>query len=248
MFKWKASEGKLLNEKRYEAGTQKGDFLFEEDTPREDKIQFINERTNGMLDYILDLAKKWQKDKDALPKEHWGGVKTVSKKAWIKRNDTKKALSYDYDIGSIRVSGLPSRRIFNLEDRNYYEKKDDFIDEAFHNILMDCLGEEKKYFRSHDEYQVLADKVQSEFEHNRYSSFGLTIVQGSQGLWISDGSKDWDKNKRRLTLAELKKLVELNDKLKEFEQLLAKEENDIDYEHPKGDMPDKKKLGYIYDR
>lgn len=248
MFEWKAEEGRLLNEKRYEAGTQKGDFLFEEDTSREDKIQFINERTNGMLDYVLDLAEKWQKDKDALPKEHWGGVKTVSKKAWVKRNDTKKVICFDYDIGKIRVAGLPSRNIFNLEDRNYYEKKDDFIDEAFHNVLENCLKEEKKYFRSHDEYQMLADKVQTEFEHQRYSAFGLHIVRGTQGLWITDGSDNWDKNRRRLTLAELKKIVELNEKLNEFEQLLTEEENDIDYNNPKGEMPDKKKLSYIYDR
>ena len=102
MFKWDVKEMALLKEFKENNGKEI-DYIFkcESELSREEKIAFVDERYDGKLSYILCLVDKFNAEKDGLPKDSWGNIKTVSLKAWINRNDTKYGKS-DYR-SSIRM-------------------------------------------------------------------------------------------------------------------------------------------------
>ena len=85
MFNWIVEEMKLMNSKKNFNGT----YFFEDEVSREDKIAFVDSKQDGILSYLMMIIEKFNQDVDNMPKDQWGNVKTVSLKAWIKKNDTK---------------------------------------------------------------------------------------------------------------------------------------------------------------
>lgn len=88
----------VLMNNRHDVYTSRGKrkaiiYDCEDSVSREDKIAFVDSKTDGKLSYLLSLIEKFNADKDNLPKKDsmFGEpeVKTTSLKAWIKRNDTK---------------------------------------------------------------------------------------------------------------------------------------------------------------
>lgn len=110
MFEWNIEAMSLLNQ---ESNTYIGNEKIYNDenvTSREDKIAFVDKIQDGKLSYILDLTEKFEKDKGTMPTDSFGYVKTVSFKAWLKRNDNRNLIANSYGYGEIRgLSGDSGR-------------------------------------------------------------------------------------------------------------------------------------------
>lgn len=217
MFEWKVEEMKLMNDRKrnYDG---KVIFSFERDICTEDKIQFVDSMNNGELTYILELSKKFKKDREELPKDSWGNVKTVSLKAWLKRNDTKHKCDTSYHYGEIYFLGC-RRHINYIGEKNYYETFDDYVDEIFHIQLERCLEKEKRYFLDHDEYSILKRKFE-ERKHN--TTFGVHIKSWSSGkMCVADDNG----NEREITIEELKYLLSKYEELDRVVEKITAETN-----------------------
>lgn len=214
MYTWNVEEMKLMNENDGLFIGKTKIFGCEQRTSREDKIAFVDSLTDGRLSHLLSLIEKFNKDKETLPKDDWGSVKTVSLKAWIKRNDTKyerPVIDDWFHYGKYHILGC-ERYIQNGNSRGSYDTYDDLVDECFHRQLLECRDEEKKYFSEHDEYSILKKKFRNK---NYITTFGVNIGDWSDGrLVVYDGEYP-DRKEREITMDELKDL------LSKYEQLDA---------------------------
>lgn len=216
MFEWKVEDMVLMNNS-YSIGRLKC-YNCMTKVSREDKITFVDSMTDGKLSYILSLLDKFQEDKNSLPKQTsvFGdkSVKTVSLKAWIKRNDTKYSrpvIDDWYHYGMFNILG--SNRSIQTNHKGVYDTYEDLVDEAFYRQLKKCEEEERKYFLEHDEYSVLKSQLR-EYQDKYRTSFGVNLGTCSNGeVFIYEG-EDF-KTKREITMEELKEL------LSKFEQLDA---------------------------
>ena len=180
MFKWDVKEMALLKEFKENNGKAR-DYIFkcESELSREEKIAFVDERYDGKLSYILGLVDKFNAEKDDLPKDSLGNIKTVSLKAWINRNDTKYGKS-DYrriidDCGKVYFVNC-DRWITHNMGKTYYDTHEDYVDEIFHRVLYLLKYEEKKYFEQHDEYEILKSKFRN--DRNFSTTFGVRVRIG----------------------------------------------------------------------
>lgn len=207
MFEWKVEDMVLLNQKGGVFLGKEKIYDCESKVSREDKIAFVDSLQDGKLSYILALAEKFNEERETMPKDQWGNVKTVSLKAWIKRNDDRKLLDDNYRYGDIRFIG--GRNIGSISLKGGYDTYEDYVDEIFHRQLRECEKEEKRYFLEHDEYSVLKKKFR---DRDYHTTFGVHIITSSDGnIYVGE---DFD-TKREITMDELKEL------LAKYEQLDA---------------------------
>lgn len=210
MFEWKVEEMTLMNKRGKIFFGKERIFDCESKTSREDKIAFVDSMTDGKLSYLLSLIEKFESEKESFPKNSCGNVKTVSLKAWVKRNDTK----YEFPVindwcnyGKYTILGI--ERNIQSNSKGRFETYEDLVDECFHRQLLKCEIEEQKYFSEHDEQSILEKQLEEKIERNG-TTFGLKIVTGSGGIKIGDFDSD---ETRKLTIEELKEL------LSKYEQL-----------------------------
>lgn len=217
MFEWKVEDMKLMNENLL----SRTYFPCERTTSREDKIEFVDSLQDGKLSYILKLIDKFNEDSKSMPKDNWGNVKTVSLKAWIKKNDTeygKPIIDDWYHYG--KYSLLSSERYIqsDSDSKGSGDIYNDFVDECFHRQLRECQRMEKRWFDEHDEYTILRKSVEKNIE--KYgTTFGVSIIiSSSNGLLIGDFD-----NERKPSLEELKALNAKYEQLEKFIENLTKE-------------------------
>lgn len=207
MFEWKVEEMSLMKGNYIYIGKTKI-YSCEDSVSKEDKIAFVDKMQEGKLSYLLSLIEKFNDEKENMPKDQFNNIKTVSLKAWIKRNDKK----YDrpviddwYNHGKFNILG--SERYIQTQNKGMYDYYEDLVDECFHRQLQKCESEEEKYFSEHDEYSILKKK----FRNRKYkTTFGVHICDWSNGrLTVADNND----NERDITIDELKEL------LSKYEQL-----------------------------
>ncbi len=188
---------------------------------RDEKIEFIDKYASkeDLATYVLNLSSQFEKDKENMPLDKWGKIKTVSLKAWIKKNDNRNIIDYKYHYGEIHCRYL-NRFIQHINEKGIYEKFDDFIDQMFYILLQECLKAEKDWFKEHDEYSVLLNTVVKKAQKYGYL---VPMIMGSNTLF-SDGSGDF--NGRMFTIKELK---ELNEKYDMLEQYIEDLKNSISF-------------------
>lgn len=189
MFKWKVEEMRLRNEKcKFIIGNTKI-YSCENTTSKEDKIAFVDSMIDGKLSYSLSLIDKFNGDKDNLPKDAYGDIKTISLKAWINRNDKKynrPIIDNHYHYGKYNILGC--ERFIQSVGKGMYDYYEDLVDEVFHRQLVKCEEEERKYFSEHDEQSILEKQINEKL--NQYSTtFGADIWTGSSGVEIGDSDK-----------------------------------------------------------
>lgn len=223
MFEWKVEDLKLMNENcNMYLGNEKI-YNCESKISREEKIEFVDRMNDDKLSYILYLIDKFNKEKDSMPKDDYGNIKTVSLKAWIKRNNTKNIL-FTYDLGKYSINGC--ERHINSKYKGDYDLCDDLVDEAFHRQLKNCEYKEKIYFSEHDEYSILKKRIE------KYSDLYRGIYDFNvKTSYCSDGNiyiYDDNKNKRKITLDECKILIAQYKKLEKYIKQLSNEIN-IEY-------------------
>lgn len=205
MFIWNVEDMKLLNQKGGIIINKEKIYDCENETSREDKIEFVDKMQDGKLSYILKLAEKFENDKENMPKDSWDDIKTVSLKAWIKRNDNRNLIDIIYGYGDI--SFLTGRNIKRVNQKGAYDTYDDYVDEVFHRQLKKCEQMEHEYFLEHDEYSILKQK----FKNRKYNTtFGVHISIWSSGrICVCDENG----NSRDITIDELKYLLSKYDEL-----------------------------------
>lgn len=227
MFEWKVENMILLNQKGGVFVDKEKIYDCEHKISRENKIAFVDSFQDGKLSYLLKLIEKFNQDKDNLPKDQWGNIKTVSLKAWIKRNDTKYGspiVDNDYRYGKYYVLGM--ERYITYDVKGSYDTYDDLVDELFHRQLKECEKEERKYFLEHDEYSILKTTFE-EYQNKYRTSFGVNILTCSDGkISVYDGENY--KISREITMEELNDLIA---KYKQIDVLIEKltEETQIVY-------------------
>lgn len=212
MFKWELEKMELMNSSKVKCGDKMA-YLIESKLSQEEKIEFVDSMQNGKLSYIIELIKKYKKDRVNLPKNEYGRVKTVSMKAWAKKNDTKFSkplIDIDYNYGDIYLLGVGK----NIE----YDNFSSYIDEMFHYQLVKCEAMERDFFREHDEYSVLQELFLKKMRTFN-TSFGVRIIWSSNNE-VYVGTKDGN-DKREITIDELKRLLALYDKLEKYENELC---------------------------
>ena len=228
MFTWRVEELKLKNEKSIFYVGKERIFNCESKLTREEKIAFVDSMQNRKLSYILELVDKFNRDKSTLPKDAYGNVKTVSLKAWINRNDTKygnsdytRIVDSWYHYGKIYLLGC--ERWITWDDfencKNAYGTYSDYVDEIFHRQLKECLEMENKYFKEHDEYEILKEK----FRNKKYlTTFGVNIGMCSNGC-IYVYETEGERREREITIDELKYLLSKYDELDKLVEKITKE-------------------------
>lgn len=241
MFEWKVEDMRLKEEainenlkwSSYEVfkNTYSEPYTFkcENAITKEEKIKFVDEMTNGKLSYVINLVNKFDNEKETLPKDSYGEVKTVSLKAWLKRNDSKQVIDNYFKCGLIRFFN-DTTRIQHLDNIGKY------IDRIFHHQLAVCLNEEMKYFVTHDEYSVLTNQLKNQIGEVygcKYSAYLdkrniVQVVKSYEGFSLYT----YDKNgsQRKLSLDELKEVKQDFDEIDAFMETLA-QKRQKSYEH-----------------
>lgn len=220
MFIWNVEEMKLLNEKCVIYNGDEKVYDCESKTSKEDKIAFIDKMNSGRMSCIIDLINKLEEAQKDMPKDNWGNVKTVAFKAWMKKNDIlglcEEYADYKY-IYFLNVS-YPISLLSSQDERNYY------IDKMFHVQLIKCEQMESQYFKKHDEYEILKQKLRDK-NHEYGISFGVNIGLNSNGhVYVYDDN--WSENTRRdITIDELKLLLKKYAELDLFVDKISKEIN-----------------------
>lgn len=224
MFTWNVEDMALMNEKgRIFIGKERI-YRAEHDVSREVKIAFVDCMQDGKLSYLLHLIEKFNEDSKTMPKDSWGNVKTVSLKAWIKRNDTqypRPILDTDYHYGQYYLLGM--KRNITSNYKGQWDTYEDLVNELFHRQLKECEKLEQHYFAEHDECSVLKAELTKKQEMFK-TTFGLRLgFSGSRGVKLYDGRG----RERDLTVEELKEIIARYD---ELEVYIAKLSSDIDIE------------------
>lgn len=219
MYEWNVEDLVLSKQESAVYIDREKIYSCESEVSREDKIAFVDKMQDGKLSYLLSLFEKYEKDKENMPKDSYGNVKTVSLKAWIKRNDTKYGrplLDNTWHYGSYYIVGL-QRSMETTQKKGNYDTYEDLVDEVFHRQLRECENMERKYFLEHDEYSVLKKRFR---EREHMTTFGVHISDWSNGQLcvVSDSGEE-----REITLDELKELLGKYDQLDELVNKLTEE-------------------------
>lgn len=228
MFEWKVEEMVLMNSKISCLRNKEKIYPCEDKTSREDKIAFVDSKTDGKLSYILGLIEKFDTEKESLPHDtgFWSDrVKTVSLKAWIKRNDTKygRPIIDNWNrYGDYAILGCV--RNIQRNNKGTYDTYEDLVDEVFHRLLRRCEEEEKTYFLANDEYSVLKTRFR-EYQGKYRTSFGVKVLTCSNGeVSVYKDVIDY-KTKRDITIEELKDLLAKYEQLDKLAEKLTEETN-----------------------
>lgn len=161
MLNYRKEDLKFFNMERLELHinhTNKKDrykiFKVQKEYSLDEKIAFIDKMEDGIASYLINILEKWDKEKIELP-QSMGKVKTISKKAWIKRNDPRKIIDTSYKIGKYSLLET-SYKDMTLEcpkseySRNYAFTGCHIAEQWFHDLCEKLYREEQVYFESHD--------------------------------------------------------------------------------------------------
>lgn len=224
MFEWKVEEYKLRNELKNFDGKFANHHIYgiEYTLSREEKVKFLDSVSNGKATRLLELIDKYKTDKDSMPKDKLDNVKTVSLKAWIKKNKAEDLLNtvgtmYN-PVGGIRFLNI-TRSICSFNEMGRYDECEDIINELFHRQLVIYERKEEEYFNLHDEYTLICKDAIKAID--KYGSFGSKIIISSNKLYVeSSGS---NKIRRKLTIDELKSII---DKGRQVDKFIVKLSSD----------------------
>lgn len=219
MFKWNVEDMVLLNQKGGIFIGREKIYDCENTLSREEKIEFIDKMQDDKLSYLLGLLKKFDEEKVNLKYDAMGYLKTVSLKAWLKRNDSKHIVDDWYKYGNFTLLGL-TRNIEKYNSKGNYDIYEDFVDELFHRQLKRCEEKEMQHFLNHDEYTVLKRKIKEKYQTYN-TSFGAYLGFSSNGkVYVYNEN---DSNKREITIEELKELLYKYEQLDNLVEKLTQE-------------------------
>ena len=206
-------ESKAFDErqKRFRVGCEKLRFRYENEFTQEEKIEWLNKyyenkKQTGWFDYVVNLEDKFNKAKKSMPLDRGCNeyVNTKSLIAWLKKNDDRHLVDDWYHYGSYTLF-----RVETSLDKTVGKDKTfrDHIDEAFHNLLVLKVYEEREIYRKTSSISQKVQKLQGYI--NTYGDLGLQIC-GDVGLNIRvDDLDHYDEKMFDEIIAEYEKLDNL---------------------------------------
>lgn len=204
-MEWKVEELKIMN----------NNFPEQFSATREEKISFVDSFNDGKLSYLLGLIDKFNQDEPGMFKNRHGEVITASLKAWIRRNDTKydrPLIDNEYDYGKYNLLGCKGYIQYN----DCYDK--DLVDECFDRQIECLYLKEQKYFREHDEYEILKTKLRK-YSNLYFTTFGVALIFCSNSdIYVGD-------EKRKITINEAKELLSKYEQVDNLIKRLTDETN-----------------------
>lgn len=192
-------------------------FELEDQLSEDEKLAFIDEMKEGIGTYLLNILKRWESEKDSLPKDQYGHPKTVSKKAWIKRNDPHKIIDITYTLGKYHLFGrkfLEMSTICPSTDYGYsMEYTGKFVvHQWFHDLCQELYYQEKKHFEAHDTKEIKLKEVR-ELGH----SYGVIFDNQTLNDIVWNSKKDVTEEELDAFIAAYK---ELEEKIQEISKKL----------------------------
>lgn len=227
MFTWNVEELKLRKVHIFYGNEPH--FSAEDTTSREDMIRFLDDMNDGMMSYILDVIEKFKAEEDMLPKDKWNNVKTVSLKAWLKKNDPRNAFDRDYRYGRYRFMGTERYINSDVNHPGPYDSQGDLVKECFHRQLKVCRYKEDAYFAEHDPHTIALNRVR-EYLEKYGTSFGINLGISSKEI-VTD-CRQWGNNSKytpQLTLEQCNFFIKKYEALeKVIAELSENAESDFD--------------------
>lgn len=225
-FTWKVEDQKLRKE--VEAARAAGmmnflrwtsDYVFEieKQLTREEKLAYMDKVGKGALSAALQLAEKFEKEKDTIKRTSWGNLNQGSLKAWFRRNTKGTPLKIS-EYCDLEVNGLYARRqATSLLKQSAYDTHADLIDEEFHRYLWIKESEEVRWYKAHDEYAILVNKLSGS---RLMDMLGIPYWHGTSGMGRGEYQPHDKSANKPFTLEELqfldKACQELKDVIEEF--------------------------------
>ena len=222
MFTWKVEDMVLMNEESFVYKGATRIFNCELELSREEKIAFVDSMYNNNFLYLLDIIEKYKLESIDMPKTKNGCPRSSSLKTWLTKNDPKMLIDRDFEIGRIKSFAFCSKRYIYDSQNDYYN---DLVDEFFHLQLLECLRQERNYFKEHDEYSIAIQKL-IQCVNNYHTSFGVDLTVSSNGkAYITRINDKGFYQKRPITLKEAKLLLKKYDELDAFISRLSSDIN-----------------------
>jgi hypothetical protein len=140
-------------------------FFLSDELESADKIAMIDEFKDGIASYVLNILEKYAMEKGSLPQNSYGSPKTVSLKAWLKKNDPREHFCFStYDGVSYYMFG---REFTNLELICGNSKHGNQMpytlrgveNQWFHDFLVEMGKEEDTWFANNDPHMLKLEKV-----------------------------------------------------------------------------------------
>lgn len=150
-------------------------YSIESTFTREEKIEAIDtyNQKSGILTYAIKLVDKWNQERDSLPKDNDGWVRTNSVKAWLHKNDPEKLVDDWYHYGRFTIY----HETFGIEQDT---KKpgvfatDEVVDKLFHLFCAEQVIAEECIYLAKDPKAVKFVKVQGFTRH--FDIFGTLML------------------------------------------------------------------------
>ena len=240
MKDYKIENGVLWNEYNNSEHIQrwKMPFRYGMNFTREEKIKFLDENLpkvfkddnrykDNAATYILNLYDKYQKEKDSLPQQKYGGVNTNSLKAWFRKNDPR-CFHSTYHVGQIYFIGSDHYIGRTTLWSEVYHKNVDIVDYWFQSLLYKLAAVEHNYLDSINPIAIKIGKVKEYY--NKYGSLNNARVSsiGGNGLsYLEKSWMNWTKYKP-VTEPELDNIIATYEKLEKFYNSLSADLTAVD--------------------
>lgn len=240
MKDYKIEDGILWNEYNNSESIQrwKQPFRYGMDFTREEKIKFLDENLpkvykddnrykDNAATYILNLYDKYQKEKDTLPQQKYGGINTNSFKAWLRKNDPRNFHS-TYHVGEVYFIGSDHYIGRTTQWSEVYHRNVDIVDYWFQSLLYKLSNIERNYLNDINPIAIKIRKVKEfcnkygNLNNNRVSSIGGNGLSYLEKSWM-----DWTKYKP-VTEPELDNIISTYEKLEKFYNSLSADLTAVD--------------------
>lgn len=155
-------------------------FSIEHELSIEEKLQIMDLYSDDKASYMLKLITDWMNIKDTLPKDQWGNPKTVSRNAWLKKNDTKKIVYVKYNQTIYYyMYGTQHHELDDICGRseygnNYLYTEESIVNQWFYDWCVEREKEENKFFQDNDPKQLKIKQLKEYAE--KYGVFNCKLL------------------------------------------------------------------------
>lgn len=225
MFRWNKEELKFKNIKEEPFGTLRKAFEdFASSVSYEDKFEFLDMGHDYKLTEIKRIVDLYRVSRDELKYDSYGSVKTVSLKAWIKRNDPSHVFDTEYSVGHTK-GFYPEAYLQDLalvnDIKGVGDRFKNWIDKLFVETCYKLRTEEINYFNSTDPYEVAKSNLRRYSE--RYSTtFNKHLGFCSDGrIFVYEDEGCDDVKKHDISIVEISELLKKYQLLENVDKLLT---------------------------
>lgn len=226
MFTWNKEELKFKNMKAQPFGTLWKSFDdFASTVSYQDKFEFLDMRNDYKLTEIKRIVDLYRATRDERKYDSYGSVKTVSLKAWIKRNDPAHIFDIDYSVG--RTKGFYQAAFLQdlalVNDINGAgDRFENWVNKLFVETCYKLREEEIAYFKSTDPYEIAKTSLRDYAE--RYSTtFNMHLGFCSDDrIFVYEDDDCSDDKKHEISLVEISEMLKKYRLLEKVDKLLTK--------------------------